>query len=177
MTRPVARPALRLTKPLGDAIAQGHPWIFDRALPPSSARLAPGSLAQIEDERGFLAVAFVDPDSPIRARVLTRAQDAALDARWAHAVARRAADRRARDPLLVGCDGIRALHGEADGCPGLVVDVYAGTAVVLFDGRAAAALWAPLLPAVLEGLRDGGVVVDRAWVKGDRRGATPYALG
>ena len=177
MSSRVARPALRLTKPLGEAIAQGHPWIFDRALPPAAARLAPGALVRIEDERGFVAQAFVDPDSPIRARVLTRDPALELDATWAKRLARDAGARRQRDPLLVGCDGIRALHGEADLCPGLVVDVYAGTAVVLFDGRAAAALWAPLLPSVLQGLRDGGLVVDRAWVKGDRRGAAPYAIG
>lgn len=172
-----APPVLRLTKPLGDAIAQGHPWIFDRALPPQAARLPSGSLVRIDDDRGFVALAFADPESPIRARVLCREPGARPDAGWAKRLARDAADRRSRDPLLVGCDGIRAVHGEADRLPGLVVDVYAGTAVVLFDGRAAAAFWAPLVPAVLDGLRDGGLTVERAWIKGDRRGATPYAIG
>lgn len=187
---------LRLTKPLGDAIAAGHPWIFDRALPSASARVAPGTLAIVEDERGPIAKVFLDPTSPIRARVLALAAarssalaasgassgdpDALrrpLDAAWARRLAQHAAARRARDPLLAGCTGLRALHGEADACPGLVIDVYAACAVVLFDGTAASAFWTPLLPAVLDGLRDGGVAVDRAWVKGDRRGAAPYAIG
>ncbi len=176
--RPPAKPlVLRLGKPLGDAIAAGHPWIFDRALPLPPERIAPGTVAHVEDERGFCAQVFLDPGSPIRARIVERDRRRPLDDAWAHARARDAAARRARDPLLVGCDGIRALHGEADGCPGLVVDVYAGVAVVVFDGAAASAFWTPRLPAVLAGLGDGGLAFERTWVKGDRRGAAPYAIG
>jgi 23S rRNA (cytosine1962-C5)-methyltransferase len=168
---------LRLTKPLGSAIAQGHPWIFDRALAWPTQRIEPGTVAYVEGEHGLVAQVFLDPTSPIRARVVERDLDCSIDAAWAHGRARHAAARRTRDPLLIGCDAIRAIHGEADGCPGLVIDVYAGVAVAVFDGQAAAAFWTPLLPAVLEGLADGGVGFDRTWVKGDRRGAAPYAIG
>lgn len=169
--------SLRLGKPLGDAIAAGHPWIFDRALPLPAKRIEPGTLAHVEDERGPVAQVFLDPGSPIRARVVERDLGRPLDEAWAQARGRDAAARRSRDPLLVGCDAIRALHGEADATPGLVVDVYAGCAVIVFDGAAAAAFWTPRLAAVLAGLRDGGLAFDRAWVKGDRRGAAPYAIG
>ncbi len=168
---------LRLGKPLGDAIAAGHPWIFDRALPLPAHQIAPGTLAHVEDERGPVAQVFLDPGSPIRARVVERDLARPLDAEWAHRRGQSAAARRARDPLLATCDAIRAIHGEADSCPGLVIDVYAGTAVAVFDGAAASAFWTPHLPAVLAGLRDGGVAFDRTWVKGDRRGAAPYAIG
>lgn len=177
MSKRPSWPVLRLSKPLGDAVAQGHPWIFDRALPASSARLPAGELVRIEDERGFVALAFADPASPIRARVLSLDPEAPLDAAWARTRAQAAAARRVRDPLLVGCDGVRAVHGEADRLPGLVIDLYADTAVVLFDGGAAAAWWSPLLPSVLEGLRSGGLAVTRAYVKGDRRGGAPYTIG
>lgn len=168
---------LRLGKPLGDAIAAGHPWIFDRALPLPAQKIAPGTVAHVTDERGPVAQVFVDPGSPIRARVVERDLGRPLDDAWAQARGRDAAARRVRDPLLVGCDGVRALHGEADATPGLVIDVYGGCAVAVFDGAAAAAFWTPRLTAVLAGLRDGGLTFDRAWVKGDRRGAAPYAIG
>ncbi|MEZ4359375.1 MAG: class I SAM-dependent rRNA methyltransferase [Kofleriaceae bacterium] len=171
------RPRLRLLKPLRASLMQGHPWLFDRALGLPAAPPAPGAVAVVEDHDGAIAQVFVDPDSPIRARVLTLDVDERLDDAWAHDRAQAAARRRSRDPALVGCDGLRALHGEADGCPGLVVDVYAGVAVAMFDGRAAAAFWTPRLPAVLRGLVAGGVDLDRTWVKGDRRGAPPYAIG
>ena len=35
----------------------------------------------------------------------------------------------------------RLVHGEADGCPGLVIDQYADTAVIVFDGPAATTFW------------------------------------
>jgi len=162
-----ARPELRLGKPLRERIAAGHPWVYDRALAVPRG-LAAGDVVALADARGRLAAAFVDPDSPIRARVLDRDPDAACDGRWAAARAQAAAARRARDPLLAGCTGRRLVHGEADGCPGLVVDGYADTAVIALDGEAAAAFWRPRLGDVLSGLERGGAAVAHAWLRGER---------
>ncbi len=160
----------RLTKPLRERIAAGHPWIYDRAIAGPAAQ--PGDIVQIVDDKGPVAVAFVDPTSPIRARVLTtdapHASDA-VTASWTIARSQAAAARRTRDPLLAGCTGMRLVHGEADGCPGLVVDLYADTAVIVFDGVAAAAFWRPRLPDVLTGLERGGQTVAHAWLRGERR--------
>ncbi len=161
------RQSLRLAKPLRDAIAAGHPWIFDRAL--ADARgIAAGEVVTVVDERGPLATVFVDPASPIRARVLDLAPDVAIDDAWVRDRAREAGAARVADPMLSATDGWRVIHGENDRAPGLTVDVYAGTAVVVFDGGAAARLWRPRLPAVLDGLRDAGVAIGAAWVRGVR---------
>src|SRR5512135_731732 len=143
------RATWRVTKPLRDRIRAGHPWVYDRALGPPG-NVAAGDLVTLVDERGPLATALADPTSPLRARVLDREPDAACDARWAGGRAEAAAARRARDPLLVGCTGRRIVHGEADALPGLVIDVYDTTAVVVFDGPAATAFWRTRLPAVLD---------------------------
>lgn len=162
------RPTLRLTKPLRDAIAAGHPWVYDRALRPLPPGLAAGDLAVVADEHGPLATVVVEPASPIRARVLDRDPDAAIDAAWARGRAHAAAAARAGDPTLAASDAWRIIHGENDFLPGLVVDLYAGVAVIVFDGPAAAALWRPLVPAVLDGIRLGGVAVTGAWLRGAR---------
>ena len=164
----MTRRALRLTKPLRARIRAGHPWVYDRAIAPPRG-LAAGALVTIVDERGPLATAFVDPESPIRARVLDLDPEAACDGRWAAGRAEAAAARRARDPLLVGCTGRRLIHGEADGCPGLVVDAYTDTVVIVFDGGAAAAFWRGHLADVLTGLERGGAAVAHAWLRGERR--------
>lgn len=161
----------RLTKPLRARIRAGHPWIFDRALAAPTG-LAAGDLATVVDEQGPLATVFADPTSPIRARILDLVPDAAIDAGWIRGRAEAAAARRARDPLLVGCTGQRLVHGEADGCPGLVIDHYADTAVIVFDGPAAAAFWRPRLPDVLAGLERGGARIAHAWLRGERRDRT-----
>lgn len=171
----MSAPRWRLTKPLRASIERGHPWIYDRAL----ARPAPaptGAVVAIADDDGAIATAFADPGAPIAARVIDGPALTAVDAGWVEHRAALAAGRRIGDPLLAGCDGVRWIHGENDRCPGLVVDGYAGTAVVAFDGAGAAAFWSPHLPAVLAGLRRAGAPVDAAWIKGDR-GSEPYAVG
>ena len=171
MTRAAAaRRSWRLTKPLRARIRAGHPWIYDRALAPPR-ELEPGDVVTIVDDDGPVATALADPASPIRARVLDVA-NAVIDAGWVRARTEAAAARRARDPLLVGCSGRRLVHGEGDACPGLVVDVYAETAVVVFDGAAAAAFWRPHLPDVIDGLERGGAEIRHVWVRGERRDRT-----
>lgn len=159
---------------IGRLVRLGHPWVYDRALP-AAARLAPGALAIVTAAGEALGCGFVDPASPIRLRVLDRDPEAALDGAWARARATAAAARRAILPELAATDAVRAIHGENDGLPGLTIDVYAGVAVVVFDGGAAAAYWRPRLDAVLDGLRDGGIAVHARWVRGVRgaRGADP----
>ncbi|HET9991377.1 MAG TPA: class I SAM-dependent rRNA methyltransferase [Kofleriaceae bacterium] len=162
------RPTWRVTKPLRDAIAAGHPWIYDRALAPPKD-LHPGDVVTVVDDHGPLATVLADPTSPIRARVLDRDPDAVCDGRWAFARAEHAASWRTRDPLLVGCTGRRLVHGEADGCPGLVIDQYADTAVIVFDGPAATTFWRARLDDVLDGLERGGAELRHAWLRGDRK--------
>jgi 23S rRNA (cytosine1962-C5)-methyltransferase len=163
-------PRWRLAKPLRASIERGHPWIFDRAL----VRPAPvraGELALVVDDEGPIATVIADPTGAIAARVVDR-PGVAIDAAWAKGRAATAAARRTTDPLLADTDGVRWIHGENDRCPGLVVDGYAGTAVVVFDGVAAAEFWAPHLPAVVDGLRAGGAAIDAVWVRA-ARGAPP----
>jgi len=163
----VKRPQLRLAKPLRDAIEAGHPWIYDRAVA-STPRAEPGALATLVDDRGAIATVMLDPASPIRARVLDRDPEADIDASWARVRGRAAGAARVGDPLLAGTDGWRLVHGENDRTPGLTIDLYAGVAVVVFDGPAAAALWRPLVPAVLDGARDAGAKIEHAWYRGVR---------
>jgi 23S rRNA (cytosine1962-C5)-methyltransferase len=166
----VAKPRARwrVTKPLRDRIAEGHPWVYDRALERPPSELATGDVVTLVDERGPLATALADPGSPIRARVLDVDPAAACDGAWAKARATAAAARRARDPLLAACTGRRLVHGEADGCAGLVIDCYADTAVVVYDGPAAAAFWSARLHDVLAGL-DAHADIAHVWVRGDRK--------
>jgi len=168
MSRAETRRTLRLTKPLRDRILAGHPWLYDRALAPIPPDVTAGDLVTIADADGDIALAFADPESPIRARILAP-PGTRLDAAWTRSRAEAAAARRTRDPLLAGCTGRRLLHGEADACPGLVVDLYDTTAVLVFDGGAAAQFWRPRLADVLTGLERGGATIAHAWLRGERR--------
>lgn len=151
--------------------------MYDRALPARTAALAPGALAIVADGEEALGTGFVDPASPIRLRVLDRDPEATLDAAWVARRTEAAARRRALLPELAATDAVRAVHGENDGAPGLTVDLYAGTAVIVFDGPAAAAFWRPRLDAALAGLAAGGLPSRARWIRAVRGGGGPAEGG
>jgi 23S rRNA (cytosine1962-C5)-methyltransferase len=125
-------PALRLRRPLRAAIEAGHPWIWRDALAPFE--LAPGTVVRIHDDRGPVAVGLTEA-GPIGVRVLSTRAVRIDDAFFASRVASAAALRDRVVPAET--DAYRLLHGEGDGVPGVVCDVYGAFAVVQFDGSAA----------------------------------------
>lgn len=139
---------LRVSGSAESSLRRGHPWLFAERIQDQSHAGAAGDLAVVFDKkRAFLAVGLWDPLSPIRMRVLRARESGPIDREfWAGRVATALA-RRA--PLAeTDTDGYRLIHGESDGLPGLVVDRYAGTAVVKLYTHA----WLPHLARVLEAL-------------------------
>ena len=112
------------------SLLRRHPWIFDGAIAKGGADA--GETVRIEShEGGFLAWAAFSPSSKIRARVWSfdeaeRIDAAFFDARIASAIA-------ARQLFDIKSDGLRLIHGESDGLPGLVVDRYGDTLVAQFS--------------------------------------------
>jgi 23S rRNA (cytosine1962-C5)-methyltransferase len=100
---------------------RGHPWAYADSL--TSARDAePGDVVSVEDAAGrSLGQAFYNPRSKIALRRITRGQEP-VDASFWRARLRAALDRRS---ALRG-EGVafRWSHGEPDGLPGLILDVY-----------------------------------------------------
>ena len=138
----VARVELR--KRLERTIRGGHPWVYRDALA-EAPRLRDGAVVQLTTRNGSaLAVGFWDTRSPIAVRVLAAGAIAAapralVDDRIAAALARRMAfiDRHQTDAF-------RWIHGEADGLPGVHVDVYGQAASVRCDGEGARAFYLDL---------------------------------
>lgn len=118
--------ALSLPPALEARLEAGHPWIYRDHVPPRF-RAEPGAFVPVECG-SFSGVAVWDPDSPIALRVLSRRQRP--DAAW---VAERLEDAvRLRQALLPPqTNAFRLLFGEGDGLPGIVVDVYAGFAILV----------------------------------------------
>jgi len=98
---------------------QGHPWIYRSDVakepPPKQA-----GIVRVTDGRGrFLGQALYSPTSEIRLRLLTRDEEP-VDAAWWSERITAAVRRRAGIPATAW----RAVHGEGDGLPSLVVDKY-----------------------------------------------------
>ena len=115
---------------------RAHPWVYDNEIasgPP--AGFEDGGLVRILDPKGHaLGVGYANRRSKIAVRYLTRRYDEAVnDDFWRGRIQRALAYRQAHHAeggqLPVA---YRLAHGEADGLPGLVVDVYGPYAVVQF---------------------------------------------
>lgn len=112
------------------SLLRRHPWIFDGAIASGSADS--GETVRVESHSGqFLGWAAFSPTSKIRARVWSFTEAQKIDA--AFFATRIAQAISARSRFDIQSDGLRLIHGESDGLPGLVVDRYADTLVAQFS--------------------------------------------
>jgi 23S rRNA (cytosine1962-C5)-methyltransferase len=108
---------------------RGHPWVFDSAIAKGGGDA--GETVRVESQTGqFLGWAAFSPTSRIRARIWSFQNDQRIDAAFFEKQVAAAVAMRAR--LQVPSNGVRLVHGEADGLPGLIVDSYDDTLVAQF---------------------------------------------
>ena len=103
------------------SLLRRHPWVFQGSIDKGRADAGETVRVQAADGR-FLAWAAFSPSSMIRVRAWSfdeaeRIDEAFFERRIARALALRAR-------LPIESDGVRLIHGEADGLPGLIVDRY-----------------------------------------------------
>jgi 23S rRNA (cytosine1962-C5)-methyltransferase len=116
------------------SLMRHHPWVFDTSVMHLDGHARPGDTVTVVSADGRpLAKAAFSPRSKIRARAWSFDVEATIDhaffkRRIAAAVARRAAL-----PELAGQGahgGLRLIHAESDGLPGVIADRYGDTVVV-----------------------------------------------
>jgi len=111
------------------SLQRRHPWLFESAIAKGAADA--GETVRVESLQGqFLAWAAYSPCSKIRARVWSFEESQRIDAAFLRERVRQAIAARAR--FDIRSDGLRLVHGEADGLPGLIVDRYGDTLVAQF---------------------------------------------
>ena len=120
---------IRLKEGKERSLARQHPWVFESAIARGGGDA--GETVRIESHAGeFLAWAAFSPHSKIRARAWSFDEQQRIDA--AFIAGRCEAAVRARARFDIPSDGVRLVHGESDGLPGLIVDRYADTLVAQF---------------------------------------------
>jgi 23S rRNA (cytosine1962-C5)-methyltransferase len=104
------------------SLLRRHPWVFQGSI--AKGQADPGETVRVESHAGeFLAWASFSPSSMIRARAWTFDEGERVDHAFFKRRIQAALDLRARLPIR--SNGVRLIHGEADGLPGLIVDRYA----------------------------------------------------
>lgn len=120
---------IRLKEGKERSLRRWHPWVFDSAIAKGGGDA--GETVRVESHDGqFLAWAAFSPKSKIRARVWSFDEAQRIDAAFIASLCERAVQARAR--FAIDSDGMRLVHGESDGLPGLIVDRYADTLVGQF---------------------------------------------
>lgn len=114
---------------LGRHIRAGHPWVFKKAIE-QTPRVPAGSVVDLTDEGRFAGRGYFDPFSAIAVRVLTTDPRETIDGAFFERRVREALESRLQLIDFSGTNAFRLLHGEGDGLPGVVVDLYDGYAVM-----------------------------------------------
>ena len=113
--------AIRLRPGRERSLQRRHPWVFEGSIAKGSADS--GETVRVDDAEGrFLAWGAYSPQSMIRVRAWSFDEAQRIDRAFLAARVQAAVALRSRLPIA--SDGLRLVHGEADGLPGLIVDRY-----------------------------------------------------
>lgn len=160
------------------SLLRHHPWVFQGSIAKGGGD-AGETVRVVSHEGEFLAWAAYSPSSSIRVRAWSFDEAERIDEAF---FARRiAAALRLRTQLAIASNGVRLVHGEADGLPGLIVDRYADTLVAQFLS-AGTERWKPVIADALlaatglsrlyersdSGVRQlEGLQPHKGWLRGD----------
>ncbi|MBW7650936.1 class I SAM-dependent rRNA methyltransferase [Anoxybacillus sp. ST4] len=107
----------------------GHPWVFQSEVDYIEGDSEPGDFVNVYNhQRHFLAKGYINPKSQMIVRVLTQNPNDELNAQFFMNRIRQAWAYRER--MIPGVRSCRAIYGEADFLPGLIVDKYEDVLVV-----------------------------------------------
>jgi 23S rRNA (cytosine1962-C5)-methyltransferase len=144
-------------------IRVGHQWIFSNeadALKSPVASFKPGEIVEVRDARNNpVGTAYVNPGALIFGRLLSSDLHAKIDNRWFVNRIERALELREklyREPYY------RAIYGEADGLPGLVVDRYGDVLVAQLNTAGTRALRETIVSALRQALDPRGMWLSSA---------------
>lgn len=128
---------IHLKKGKDEAVRRFHPWIFSGAIAKMTVhnketQIPDGDLVNVVDYKNQpLAIGYYN-DGSIAVRILSFDADEKIDANFWQKRLENAYNYRKRLDLTdsTSTNAYRLVHAEGDGLPGLIIDVYAETAVV-----------------------------------------------
>ena len=117
-----------LKKGEGRTLKAGGAWIYDNEIDKITGRFTNGDVVTVEDFDGYpMGKGFINQNSKIRVRMLTRKKDVEIDEAFLEMRVRNAWEYR---KTTVDTSSCRVIFGEADFLPGLVIDKYEDVLVV-----------------------------------------------
>ncbi len=152
------RAAVLLKQGKEGPIRAGHPWIFSGAIEAVEGEPEAGAAVRVLAADGsLLGVGTFHPRGSIAVRLVAR-EEVPIDGRLVAARLGEAAALRRSLGLLTPEGACRLVNGEGDSLPGVVIDVYAGWAVLQLLTAGAERLRAEVLEALAGAISPRGVL-------------------
>ncbi len=149
---------IRLKPGKEKSLLRRHPWVFDGAIAKGGGDA--GETVRVESHEGrFLAWGAYSPASKIRVRAWSFDENQRIGPPYFNQLLARAIALRQR--LDITSDGVRLVHGESDGLPGLIVDRYGDTLVAQFTS-CAVERWKDVLADALMALTGATCLYERS---------------
>ena len=157
-----AQPAILLRAGREKSLLRRHPWIFSGAVERiDGAPVSGDTLPVRDDSENFLAWAAYNASSQITARVWSWREEENIDAEFfRHRITAALAARNGLN-LSRNSNGMRLIHAESDGLPGLIVDQY-GDVLVMQIGSAGAERWRDTCADILQELCKPACIYERS---------------
>jgi len=166
---------LRLGKNQDRRLRAGHLWIYSNEVDGQATPLKsfdPGQAVDVENAQGkWLGLAYVNPNSLICARLVTRNRGIALDGSL---LVHRIKVALALRERFYDAPYYRLLFGEADGAPGVVVDRYGDYLVVQITTAGMELLKDALVEALVKVLKPTGIMMRNDGGVRELEGLTRY---
>ena len=117
-----------LKKGEGRTLNAGGAWVFDNEIQKIDGDFTNGDLVKVHAFNGyFLGTGFINNNSKITIRIMTRKEDQVVDDAFIEQRVRDCVNYRKR---IIDMSSCRLIFGEADFLPGIVVDKYSDILVV-----------------------------------------------
>ncbi|MBO6016217.1 MAG: rRNA large subunit methyltransferase I, partial [Lachnospiraceae bacterium] len=156
-----------LKKGEGRYLKSGGPWIYDNEIESIMGRFTNGDVVIVHDFDGYpLGRGFINQNSKIRIRMLTRKADQAIDETFIRMRIEDAWEYRKR---VVDTSSCRLLFGEADFLPGIVIDKFEDVLVVQSLALGIDRLKPLILDTLIDVLARDGITIRGIYERSDAK--------
>ena len=157
-----AQPGITLKAGREKSLLRHHPWVFSGAIERVDGAPVSGDTLPVRSAQGeFLAWVAYNSDSQITARIWSWQEAEKIDADFFRTRILQALALRRDMKLTDASNGMRMIHAESDGLPGLVVDSY-GDVLVMQIGSAGVERWRDTCADILQELCDPVCIYERS---------------
>lgn len=142
--------AIKLTNVAEKSVKKGHPWVFENSIEkgPKDTAMA-GSLCVLFDRKANKPFAYGlwDPEEIIRVKIISFERHLKMGIDFWKQQLQKAKDKR--ENLLKNVNGFRAIHGENDSFPGLILDIYDQVGVLKIYSK----IWFPYFDDIIAAIQ------------------------